>query len=113
MIKMFDLKNVPAGGYDFVKDGKVFAYGVRDSVEFTQDRYGNFWNVDNGADLIMRYNTPLGIGTDNPADEINFLGKVYPSRESSKAPNYGFPACHAVWNVRIRQDKSDRSPTDI
>ncbi|KAF3923814.1 hypothetical protein ABW21_db0201301 [Orbilia brochopaga] len=52
MIKIFDLSKVPTGGYDYEKDGTVFAYGVRDSVDMTEDRYHNFWNVDNGADVI-------------------------------------------------------------
>ncbi|KAK6525350.1 hypothetical protein TWF694_005489 [Orbilia ellipsospora] len=96
MIKMFDLTKVPSGGYDFVKDGTVFAYGVRDSVDMAEDRYNNFWNVDNGADVITRYNKSIGM--DNPADEINLLGEVCPERPSSYAKNYGFPACHGVWN---------------
>ncbi|KAF3921770.1 hypothetical protein AA313_de0201245 [Arthrobotrys entomopaga] len=98
MIKMFDLTKVPSGGYDFVKDGTVFAYGVRDSVDMAEDRYNNFWNVDNGADVITRYGKSIGM--DNPADEINFLGEVCPGRTSSQALNYGFPTCHGVWNVR-------------
>ncbi|KAK6331263.1 hypothetical protein TWF696_003323 [Orbilia brochopaga] len=97
MIKIFDLSKVPSGGYDWGKDGTVFAYGVRDSVDMTEDRYHNFWNVDNGADVITRYNQ--SIGRDNPADEVNFLGEVgCPGDEKSTPPNYGFPACHGVWN---------------
>ncbi|KAJ6261644.1 hypothetical protein Dda_2442 [Drechslerella dactyloides] len=96
MVKIFDLSKVPSGGYDYVKDGTTFAYGVRDSVDMIEDRYHNFWNVDNGADMITRYNQSIGM--DNPADEINFLGEVCPGSGKTTSPNYGFPACHGVWN---------------
>ncbi|KAK6523074.1 hypothetical protein TWF281_002497 [Arthrobotrys megalospora] len=96
MIKIFDLRKVPEGGYDYVRDGVVFAHGVRDSVDFTEDRYRNFWGVDNGADVITRYGESIGM--DNPADEVNFLGEVCPDEGAMTPPNYGFPACHGVWN---------------
>ncbi|EPS40349.1 hypothetical protein H072_5850 [Dactylellina haptotyla CBS 200.50] len=96
MIKVFDLAQVPQGGYDYATAGTVFAYGVRDSVDFTEDRFNNFWNVDNGADVITRYGTSIGF--DNPADEINFLGELCPTQKSEQAQNYGFPTCHGVWN---------------
>ena len=71
--------------------------GVRDTLEFTQDSNGIFWNVDNGGDMMARNGVPIGQpGGTNPADEINRLGKVRPGQ---KPVNTGFPYCQAVWDV--------------
>ena len=87
----------PADGYDFTTAGNVFAMGVRDSLEFTEDRKGFFWNVDNGADMIERDGVAIGVPpNNNPADELNRLGKVCPGE---KPVNTGFPYCQAVWDV--------------
>jgi glucose/arabinose dehydrogenase len=94
MIKAFDLGAVPEGGYDFKTTGEVFAYGVRDPLEFVEDSQGVFWNVDNGADAFTRNN--VSVGAANPADELNRLG-VYGSEGPAKS--FGFPLCHQVWNV--------------
>ena len=97
MIKAFEINNAPKHGYNFKRHGKVFAWGVRDSLEFDQDNYGQFWNVDNGADGTTR--DSVFIGKDNPADEINNLGRVDQCYDGKPPPNFGFPYCHAVWNV--------------
>ena len=98
-IKLFDWQTAPAGGYDFTKDGEVFAHGIRDTTDFIQDRAGDFWSIDNGADGVPRGGKPVGApGDPNPADELNFLGKVRPGTPAEKTPNTGFPYCHTVWN---------------
>ena len=81
--------------------------GVRDTLEFTQDCDGIFWNVDNGADEIERNGVPIGQpGSLNPADELNRLGKVCPGQ---KPVNTGFPYCHPVWDVSASLPTSSSS----
>jgi hypothetical protein len=52
-IKAFDMKSVPEGGYDFKTSGQVFAFGVRDTLEFVEDANGVFWNVSNQISALF------------------------------------------------------------
>jgi glucose/arabinose dehydrogenase len=53
------------------------------------------WGVENASDEIHRTvnNKAVDIHTDNPADEINYLGD--PSKENTQW--YGYPTCYTVW----------------
>jgi glucose/arabinose dehydrogenase len=61
------------------------------------------WGVENASDEIQRTvnNKAVDIHTDNPADEINFLGD--PSKENTDW--YGYPTCYTVWKPEEITDK--------
>lgn len=37
MIKVFDISAIPSGGYDYVKDGYLMGYGLRNEVAMVFD----------------------------------------------------------------------------
>ena len=62
---------------------EVFATGIRNSVGFTwQEETGDMWFTDNGRDML---------GDDLPPDELN--------RATSAGMNFGFPFCHAGFEL--------------
>lgn len=76
------------------KDGSVLAWGVRNPVGLAEHpTTGNVWSVDSAADDVVRGG--VDVSAHNPADELNDLGRV----ASPKGANYGYPFCHAVWDV--------------
>lgn len=69
-VKVFDLENVPSGGYDYTRDGGIMAFGVRNEVGVTSDAMGHVWGVMNSADDLTRNGTD--ITNDNPAEELHY-----------------------------------------
>ncbi|KAL7629820.1 hypothetical protein AAE478_001343 [Parahypoxylon ruwenzoriense] len=95
IIKVFNTSTVPNGGYNFAADGWNAGYGLRNEVGLVFDGNDMLWGVENSADQLTR-NIDGGstdIHTDNPAEELNFLGDI-------AVPNdawYGYPTCFTVW----------------
>jgi len=61
------------------------------------------WGVENSADNLSRTinGTTTDVHTDNPAEELNFLGEV-------TSPNnnwYGYPVCFTVWRPNAFPDR--------
>ncbi|KAF2742566.1 iron reductase domain protein [Sporormia fimetaria CBS 119925] len=102
-IKVFDLSKVPAEGYRYATDGYNMGYGLRNTVGMAFDSSGMLWGVENSSDEIHRTIGDLStdIHTDNPADELNYLGD--PSVQNTQW--YGYPTCHTVWEPSSITDK--------
>ncbi|ORY05555.1 cellobiose dehydrogenase-like protein [Clohesyomyces aquaticus] len=94
-VKVFDITKTPDTGYVYAKGGYQMGYGLRNGVGLVFDQDGMLWEIENGSDEINR--TVSGktwdIHTDNPAEEINYLGD--PSKENKQW--YGYPTCFSVW----------------
>ncbi|EJD35699.1 soluble quino protein glucose dehydrogenase [Auricularia subglabra TFB-10046 SS5] len=108
-IKVFDWKNLPSGdkGYDYTKDGKVFAYGVRNEVGIAEDAAGNFWGVENSADNLVRVKDgkTTDVHIDNPGEKLNYCA-FGDAASISGNRWYGYPTCFSVW------DPSSFPPSD-
>lgn len=61
------------------------------------------WGLENASDEIARTvnSRVVDIHTDNPADELNFLGD--PSKENKQW--YGYPTCYTVWEPTAITDR--------
>ncbi|KAJ3230214.1 hypothetical protein HDU81_004668 [Chytriomyces hyalinus] len=95
---------VPKGGFDFVKDGELWADGIRNSVAQTWDSKGRLWEANHGPEGLLRSDfgipcrhdgqpprTLEALSDDNPAEEINLLANA--------KTFYGYPFCFTVGNV--------------
>jgi len=52
-VKSFDLTNVPAGGYNYARDGVVLGWGLRYDVGVVEHpTTGGIWAVENSFDQI-------------------------------------------------------------
>ncbi|KAI1866218.1 uncharacterized protein JN550_007907 [Neoarthrinium moseri] len=94
IVKVFDLNSTPAGGFDYVTQGWNAGYGLRNEVGLAFDANEMLWGVENSGDDFVRTvdGVSTDIHTDNPADELNYLGDV-------SKPNdqwYGYPTCYTV-----------------
>lgn len=113
-VKVFDWKKVPSSnGYNYVNDGKVLAFGVRNEVGIAEDKAGHVWGVENSADNLMRGSTD--VHQDNPGEKLNYCelfifrissrtnylplrGAVGDASSISGNRWYGYPTCFSVWN---------------
>ncbi|KAI8953048.1 soluble quino protein glucose dehydrogenase [Xylaria longipes] len=96
IIKVFNVSSVPLGGYNYVSQGWNAGFGLRNEVGLAFDGNNMLWGVENSADNLARTinGTTIDVHTDNPSEELNFLGDV-------TLPNddwYGYPMCFTVWS---------------
>ncbi|CAN9316726.1 unnamed protein product [Alternaria alternata] len=102
-VKVFDTTTIPENGYDYPTGGYQMGYGLRNEVGLAFDAEGMLWGVENSSDELHRTidGVSVDIHTDNPADEINYLGD--PSKENTNW--YGYPTCYTVFNPESITDK--------
>ncbi|KAF1849745.1 iron reductase domain protein [Cucurbitaria berberidis CBS 394.84] len=93
-VKVFDTTATPADGYRYATGGYQMGYGLRNEVGLAFDEDGMLWGVENSSDEITRTinGVSIDIHTDNPADEINYLGD--PAKENTQW--YGYPTCYTL-----------------
>lgn len=104
VVKMFNLDVSPAGGWDWVTQGMLFGYGLRNDVALIADGDNNVWSIENSADNLERVvgNSTVDVHINNPAEEMNFLG-------DPRQPNtnwYGYPYCFTVGDPSVFTDKT-------
>ncbi|KAK2054202.1 carbohydrate-binding cytochrome b562 [Colletotrichum caudatum] len=104
VVKVFDMRNVPAGGYAYASQGWFLGYGLRNDVALATDGNNAVWGVENSGDDFSRTvnGQDYDIHNDNPAEELNFLGN--PSEPNEQW--YGYPTCFSVWEPSLITDKS-------
>ncbi|CAN9265928.1 unnamed protein product [Alternaria alternata] len=102
-VKVFNTTTIPENGYDYPTGGYQMGYGLRNEVGLAFDAEGMLWGVENSSDELHRTidGVSVDIHTDNPADEINYLGD--PSKENTNW--YGYPTCYTVFNPESITDK--------
>ncbi|KAJ3305139.1 hypothetical protein HDU76_005055 [Blyttiomyces sp. JEL0837] len=90
--------NIPTGGFDFIRDGYVWADGLRNGMALAFDTQGRLWEAENGPDDLSRDdltgNHDPTIGNyhqDSPVEEINLL--------DGPKTHYGYPWCFTAGNV--------------
>ncbi|KAK2040757.1 carbohydrate-binding cytochrome b562 [Colletotrichum somersetense] len=104
VVKVFDMRSVPAGGYAYASQGWLLGYGLRNEVALATDGNNAVWGVENSGDEFSRTvnGQSYDIHKDNPAEELNFLGN--PSEPNEQW--YGYPTCFSVWEPSLITDKS-------
>ncbi|KAH6647341.1 soluble quino protein glucose/sorbosone dehydrogenase [Truncatella angustata] len=104
IIKIFDMSQAPASGYNYKTQGEVVAYGLRNEIGFTFDPNGVLWGVENSGDDFTR--TANGARTDvhinNPSEKLNNLGNPLTARNQW----YGYPTCFTVWDPTAFKDNT-------
>ncbi|KAI1129007.1 soluble quino protein glucose dehydrogenase [Nemania abortiva] len=103
IVKVFNISSTPPGGYNFISGGWNAGFGLRNEVGLAFDGNNMLWGVENSADNLARTvnGTTIDIHTDNPSEELNFLGDV-------TLPNddwYGYPLCFTVWSPSELSDR--------
>ncbi|KXH41616.1 carbohydrate-binding cytochrome b562 [Colletotrichum nymphaeae SA-01] len=104
VVKVFDMRSVPSGGYTYASQGWFLGWGLRNEVALTADGNNAIWGVENSGDDFARTvnGQSYDIHNDNPAEELNFLGD--PSQPNEQW--YGYPTCFTVWEPSVIKDKT-------
>ncbi|KAI1276841.1 soluble quino protein glucose dehydrogenase [Xylaria sp. FL0933] len=104
IVKVFNVSSMPTGGYNFVSQGWTAGFGLRNEVGLAFDGNHMLWGVENSADNLARTinGTTADIHTDNPSEELNFLGDVTMANDDW----YGYPVCFTVWNPDELPDRA-------
>ncbi|KAK7437321.1 hypothetical protein CaCOL14_010316 [Colletotrichum acutatum] len=103
VVKVFDMRSVPSGGYTYASQGWFLGWGLRNEVALAADGNNAIWGVENSGDYFARTvnGQSYDIHNDNPAEELNFLGD--PSQPNDQW--YGYPTCFTVWEPSVIKDK--------
>ncbi|KAI1362054.1 soluble quino protein glucose dehydrogenase [Xylaria arbuscula] len=103
IVKVFNISSIPMGGYNFASQGWNAGFGLRNEVGLAFDGNNMLWGVENSADNLARTinGTTTDIHTDNPSEELNFLGDVTVMNDNW----YGYPVCFTVWNPDELSDR--------
>ncbi|EJD41614.1 soluble quino protein glucose dehydrogenase [Auricularia subglabra TFB-10046 SS5] len=103
-VKVFDLRAIPAGGYDYASGGHMLAYGARNDVGLAADRSGNVWGVENSGDQFTRTKDGVSydIHIDNPAEKLqNFGDALAATKGGGRNRWFGYPTCFSVWEPSL------------
>lgn len=103
-VKVFNTSTTPTDGYDYASGGYQMGYGLRNEVGLAFDQDGMLWGVENSSDEITRTidGVSIDIHTDNPGDEINYLGD--PAKENVEW--FGYPTCYTVSHPESIKDRN-------
>jgi len=97
-IKAFNISNATDTPYNFVQDGLLLGWGLRNSVGVGEDpATGGIYSVENSVDEFVR--AGQNIHQNNPGEEMNFHGYLNGTQTQEQGGNYGYPSCYAAWNV--------------
>ncbi|KAI7662954.1 soluble quino protein glucose dehydrogenase [Hortaea werneckii] len=90
--------------YNFNTDGVLLGWGLRNEVGIDEEpNTGRIYGVENSVDEMTREGED--IHTDNPGEELNFLGYLSNNHNSSnQGRNFGYPECYAAWDVSAIPD---------
>ncbi|KAF7721372.1 hypothetical protein EC973_004816 [Apophysomyces ossiformis] len=92
VIKKFNFRVVPDGGYHFDQDGEVHAYGTNSHGTLAFDAQARLWGIDAPFDTVQRADINGDIAQRGLAEEINLY--EFPSK------NYGFPYCFTEFDLK-------------
>ena len=101
-VKAFNMSSMN-GPFDFVSEGTLLAWGVRNDVGVDEDPItGRVYTVENSVDQMSR--NGQDIHNTNPAEELNFIGYLNGTPSSNEGRNFGYPECYTAWDVETIPD---------
>ncbi|KAM7203005.1 L-sorbosone dehydrogenase [Naviculisporaceae sp. PSN 640] len=94
IVKVFDLSQTPAGGWNYNTQGWYLGYGLRNEIALVFDGNNHVWGVENSGDNLERTvnGQTADVHHNNPAEELNYLGDPAINNEQW----YGYPTCWTV-----------------
>lgn len=94
-IRQFQTGSPPSEPYNYPSAGRLVGWGLRNSVGVAEHPDGGVWSVENSVDNLKRRG--VDIHQDNPAEELNYHGKISDTNEGG---NHGYPSCFALWATK-------------
>lgn len=94
-IRIFDPSKNDAVSYE---SGATLGWGLRNAVGIAENpKDGGVWSAENNADNIER--DGIEIHENNPAEELNYHGRLDDDKNPLMNKNYGYPLCYGVWDT--------------
>ena len=95
-VKAFNLSGIPQDGYNYSTSGMMLGWGLRNEVGVGEHpTTGGIWGVENSVDQLSR--SGEDVHSDNPGEELNFLGYLNGTKSANQGTNFGYPYCLAAW----------------
>ncbi|KAL0078834.1 hypothetical protein F4703DRAFT_1905968 [Phycomyces blakesleeanus] len=91
IIKRFNFRQIPEGGYDFDNDGQVHAIGANSHGSMSFDAQARLWGIEAPLGTVDRSDMGGDITEKGLAGEINLY--EFPME------NYGFPYCFTEYDL--------------
>ncbi|ORZ16938.1 hypothetical protein BCR42DRAFT_326793 [Absidia repens] len=98
IIKKFNFRSIPKGGYDYQKDGSIHAYGTNSRGSMAFDAQARLWGAEHAFDSIHREDLGGDMSSSGSAEEINLY--------EASGVNYGFPYCFTEFDLKGHSMKS-------
>ncbi|KAF2733206.1 soluble quino protein glucose dehydrogenase [Polyplosphaeria fusca] len=93
-IRIFD----PSKTGQSYTSGVTLGWGLRNAVGIAENPTdGGIWSAENNADNIER--DGFEIHENNPAEELNYHGKLDDANNPLLDKNYGYPLCYGAWDT--------------
>ncbi|KAF2264513.1 soluble quino protein glucose dehydrogenase [Lojkania enalia] len=93
-IRIFD----PTQGGQEYTAGQTLGWGLRNAVGVAENPSdGGVWSAENNADNIER--DGIEIHENNPAEELNYHGRLDDDNNPHMDKNYGYPLCYGAWDT--------------
>ncbi|KAH7385849.1 soluble quino protein glucose/sorbosone dehydrogenase [Pyrenochaeta sp. MPI-SDFR-AT-0127] len=78
--------------------GTTLGWGLRNAVGLAENpKDGGIWSAESNADNIER--DGFEIHENNPAEELNYHGKLDDANNPLLDANYGYPLCYGAWDI--------------
>ncbi|KAI8377849.1 uncharacterized protein BYT42DRAFT_496844 [Radiomyces spectabilis] len=91
IIKKFNFRAVPEGGYDFETDGQIHAFGTNSVGSMAFDAQARLWGIDAPFESFQRADIGGDVSQTGLAEEVNLY--EFPQH------NYGYPYCFTEYNM--------------
>jgi glucose/arabinose dehydrogenase len=120
-VKAFNVSSdVPGDGYEHATSGVLLGWGLRNEVGIVEHPVtGAIYGVENSVDQLER--DGKDIHSNNPAEELNFLGYLNGTKTEEQGTNFGYPKCLTAWrpsempanaNIQVGTPFADTSSND-
>jgi glucose/arabinose dehydrogenase len=71
VVKVFDLSEVPSGGYNYISQGYLMGYGLRNEVALAFDG-NNMFGILSRDERVRRLTTPTGYGVPRTVETTSY-----------------------------------------
>ncbi|KAI7871667.1 hypothetical protein BDF14DRAFT_1878506 [Spinellus fusiger] len=91
LIKKFNFRRIPQGGYDYNTDGEIHSTGANTHGFMNFDTQARLWGIEKPLDDVYREDMGGDISINGVAEELNLY--EFPTQ------NYGFPYCFTEYDL--------------
>lgn len=105
-VRAFALNGSMSSPYDYGTSGMLLGWGLRNDVGVAEHpTTGGIWSVENSIDQLTR--NGADIHENNPGEELNWLGYLNGTNETTQGTDFGYPYCLTAWDPSVLPDNGN------